>query len=96
MTSGLRRKEGCGVREDGHVKIGRDLVMKLQYREQQGLAATTRSWEEAQKDILVVFQSEHGLAGALISDFQPPEQKDYTSFVLSHSICGQNPEKQVI
>jgi len=90
MTSALRRKEGCGVREDGHVKIGRDLVMKLQSREQQGLAATTRSWEEAQKDFFVVFQREHGLAGALISGFQPLEQRDYTSFVLSHSICGPN------
>lgn len=49
-------------------------MMKLQSREQQGLAPTTRSWEEAQKDFFVAFQREHGLAGALISDFEPPKQ----------------------
>ena len=48
-------------------------MMKLQSREQQELAATTRSWEEAQ-DFFVEFQREHDLAGALISDFYPPEQ----------------------
>ena len=43
-------------------------MMKLQSREQQELAATTRSWEEAQ-DFFMEFQREYDLAGALISDF---------------------------
>lgn len=71
MTSALRRKEGCEVRKRRHEDDARDSVMEAADQEQQGLHPPP----EAGGSRRTFSFQEHGLAGALISDFEPPNSE---------------------
>ena len=90
MTSALRRKEGCGGRDYGHVK------MRQRSSDEAAVQGTARIGSHHQKlggSTGLFHGVSEGVWPCWCLDFRllaSRTVRDYTSFVLSHSICGHS------